>query len=146
MAPTYIFGSTLPQAMACCLITPSHYLNQYWLVIRELQWQPLEGNFTRDTSVMNNWNQFENYLNNISFKSAMSQESCKLPQYFPIHAIFCNSETILFPNINISKMSLPKSRWKIWNCHQNRLGQIQNTCIDKNSVVKKSNSKSISTL
>ena len=28
-------GSTLAQVMACCLTTPSHYLNQWWLIISE---------------------------------------------------------------------------------------------------------------
>ena len=30
--------STLAQVMACCLMAPSHYLNQCWLIIRKLQW------------------------------------------------------------------------------------------------------------
>ena len=30
--------STLAQVMACCLKAPSHYLNQYWLIISEAQW------------------------------------------------------------------------------------------------------------
>ena len=29
---------TLAQVMACCLTAPSHYLNQYWLIISEVQW------------------------------------------------------------------------------------------------------------
>ena len=29
-------GSTLAQAMACCLTAPNHYLNQCWLVISQL--------------------------------------------------------------------------------------------------------------
>ena len=29
-------GSTLAQVMACCLTTPSHYLNQCWLTIRKV--------------------------------------------------------------------------------------------------------------
>ena len=29
-------GSTLAQVMACCLMAPSHYLNQCWLVISEI--------------------------------------------------------------------------------------------------------------
>ena len=40
--------STLVQVMACCLTAPSHYLNQCWLIISEVQWQSPEGNFTRD--------------------------------------------------------------------------------------------------
>ena len=31
-------GSTLAQVMACCLMAPSHYLNQRWLIINEVQW------------------------------------------------------------------------------------------------------------
>ena len=30
-------GSTLAQVMACCLTAPSHYLNQCWSIIREVQ-------------------------------------------------------------------------------------------------------------
>ena len=30
-------GSTLAQVMACCLTAPSHYLNQCWLIISEIQ-------------------------------------------------------------------------------------------------------------
>ena len=32
-------GSTLAQIIACCLMTPSHYLNQCWLIISKVQWQ-----------------------------------------------------------------------------------------------------------
>ena len=39
-------GSTLVQVMACCLTAPSHYLNQCWLIIREILWHSPEGNFT----------------------------------------------------------------------------------------------------
>ena len=31
-------GSTLAQVMACCLTAPSHYLNQCWRIISEVQW------------------------------------------------------------------------------------------------------------
>ena len=30
-------GSTLAQVMVCCLMAPSHYLNQCWLIISEVQ-------------------------------------------------------------------------------------------------------------
>ena len=33
-----ISGSTLAQVMACFLTGPSHYLNQCWLIISEVQW------------------------------------------------------------------------------------------------------------
>ena len=44
------FGSTLAQVMACCLMAPSHYLNQYWLINSKVQWQSSEGNFKWNTS------------------------------------------------------------------------------------------------
>ena len=40
------YGSTLAQVMACCLAATSHYLNQYWLIIRQVLWLLLESNFT----------------------------------------------------------------------------------------------------
>ena len=33
-----ISGSTLAQVMACCLMAPSHYLNQCWLSIKMVLW------------------------------------------------------------------------------------------------------------
>ena len=43
-------GSTLAQVMACCLMAPSQYLNQCWLIISDVQWHSYEDNFTRDAS------------------------------------------------------------------------------------------------
>ena len=37
----YRSGSTLAQLLACCLMVPSHYLKQCWLIINEIQWQHL---------------------------------------------------------------------------------------------------------
>ena len=45
--------STWAQVMACCLMAASHYPNQCWLVISEVQWQSPEGNFTKVTSAIN---------------------------------------------------------------------------------------------
>ena len=38
--------STLALVMACCLMAPSHYLNQCWLIISEVIWLTPEENFT----------------------------------------------------------------------------------------------------
>ena len=46
-------ASTLSQVMACCLTAPSHHLDQCWLIIRKIQLHSSDGNFTRDTSVIN---------------------------------------------------------------------------------------------
>ena len=41
-------GSTLVQLMACCLPTPSHYMNQCWLIIKAVPWHSPGSNFTRN--------------------------------------------------------------------------------------------------
>ena len=46
-------GSTLAHVMACCLMAPSHYLNQCWLVINKVQWHSPKSNFTRNTATIN---------------------------------------------------------------------------------------------
>ena len=48
-------GSTLAQVMACCLMAPSHYLNQSWLIISKVLWHSSEGNFIGDTSATIHW-------------------------------------------------------------------------------------------
>ena len=37
------YGSTLAQVMSWCLMAPSHYLNQFWLLISEVKWQSPQG-------------------------------------------------------------------------------------------------------
>ena len=46
---TEIYVSTLAQVVACYLTTPSHYINQHWLINSKVQWTSKERNFTRDT-------------------------------------------------------------------------------------------------
>ena len=46
--------STLVQVMACCLMAPSHYLNQCWLITSEvLRWYSLGGNYTGNAQSIN---------------------------------------------------------------------------------------------
>ena len=66
-------GSTLAPVMACCLTAPSHYLNKCWLIISKVQWHPSQSNFTKDTSAISHWKQFENYLSKMFFKSPKGQ-------------------------------------------------------------------------
>ena len=40
------FGPRSTQVMAWCLMAPSHYLNQSWLLISEVLWHSPEDNFT----------------------------------------------------------------------------------------------------
>ena len=46
-------GLTFAQVMACCLMAPSNYLNQYWPFINKIQWHSSEDNFIRYTSSIN---------------------------------------------------------------------------------------------
>ena len=46
-------GSMMAHATACCLMAPSHYLNQCWLIISRVQWHSNEDNFIRNTSAIN---------------------------------------------------------------------------------------------
>ena len=55
------------------LMAPSHYLNQCWLTIIEFQRQSHEGSLKKYASAINNKNQIENYLYEISPKSPRSQ-------------------------------------------------------------------------
>ena len=53
-------GWTLAQVMACCLMAPSHYLNQCWFMVGKVEWHSSKGKFTRDNSAINHWNYLEN--------------------------------------------------------------------------------------
>ena len=55
----YRRGSTLAQVMACCLMAPSHYLNQCWLIISEVLWHSPDGNFTWNAQDIYPWREFE---------------------------------------------------------------------------------------
>ena len=58
-------GSTLAQVIACCLPTPSHYLNQCWLIISGVLWHLPESNFTASGQATILYNEFKNYTSEI---------------------------------------------------------------------------------
>ena len=58
----YLSGSTLAQIIACCLMTPSHYLNNCWLWISRVVWHSPESNFTVSAHVTIMYNEFENHI------------------------------------------------------------------------------------
>ena len=55
------------------LTAQSHYLNQFWLIIRKVRWYSSEDNFTSDISAISHWNKLENYLYKIPLKSPRGQ-------------------------------------------------------------------------
>ena len=78
----YRSGSTLAQVMACCLTAPSHYLNQCWLIIREVFWHSTEGNFTGNVWDIYPWYAFVNHRFTITDASPRHQlDKRKLLRY-----------------------------------------------------------------
>ena len=59
----HITGPTSVQAIALCLTAPSHYLNQCWLIIREVLWCSSKVNFTGNAQE----NIHKNLLKNCTF-------------------------------------------------------------------------------
>ena len=53
------FVSTLAQVMACCLMAPSHCLNQYWFIIISVLCHSHQGNSAGNTHESNHYNTFE---------------------------------------------------------------------------------------
>ena len=53
-------GSTFVHVTACCLMAPSHYLNQYWLPIIQVVWHLPESNFTLSAQAATMYGDFEN--------------------------------------------------------------------------------------
>ena len=52
-------GSTLAQVMACCLRSPSQWLNQCWLSITGVLWHSSESSFTRSACELNLWHRLD---------------------------------------------------------------------------------------
>ena len=65
--------TTLAHVMACCLMAPSHYLNQCWLIIRGVMWHSSVNSFAGIAQDINSGYQFEKDILKISFKSPRGQ-------------------------------------------------------------------------
>ena len=66
-------GSTLAQVMACCLMAPSHYLNQYWLIISKVLWHSCEGIVMSRSEDTNQKNNIENCIFRITSRFPWDQ-------------------------------------------------------------------------
>ena len=106
-------GSTWAQVMACCLTAPSHYLNQCWLITSKVLWLSWEGNFTRDASIINHWNLFENYMSKISFKFPRGRWVKCIFRYV-LRALPLKMHTVFFWGCYIESASDPVMA----SCHQ----------------------------
>ena len=58
---------TLAQVIACCLMAPSLYMNQCWLIIGEVLWHSPEGSFTVNTQDIYLWYELSPLLSLGSF-------------------------------------------------------------------------------
>ena len=66
-------GSPLAQIMACCLMAPSHYLNQCWLIINEVLWHSLEDRFAGNAQDSYPWYEFDYYWTKITAAFSMGE-------------------------------------------------------------------------
>ena len=66
-------GSKLAQVMAWCLMAPSHYQNQCWLIIRDILWHSPENNFIMSAQANILWNDFKYCSFNITASSSRGQ-------------------------------------------------------------------------
>ena len=66
--------STLVQVMACCLMAPSHYPNQSWLVISRALCHSPDCNSTGNVHKSNHYNEFENHTFKIKATSPRVQQ------------------------------------------------------------------------
>ena len=62
-------ASILAQVLICCLMAPSHYLNQYWFLINEDWCHSPESNFRASTQATIRPNEVENYTFKITATS-----------------------------------------------------------------------------
>ena len=65
----YRSGSSLSQAMACCPMAPSHYLNQCWLFISDVMCHWFESNFGLSAQATILYNELINYTYKITAPS-----------------------------------------------------------------------------
>ena len=66
-------GSTMTKVMACCLMAPSHYLNQCWYIISRVMCHSPKGNNSRNAHEINHHNSLEIYTSNIKVTSPRGQ-------------------------------------------------------------------------
>ena len=66
--------STLVQVMACCLMAPSHYLNQCWLIISKVLWHLSEDIIIRRFEDTNQWSKIKNCIFKITLRSNVANE------------------------------------------------------------------------
>ena len=96
----YESGSTLAQVMACCLMAPSHCLNQCQFLISEALWHSTESNVTVNAQATILYQGFENYIYKITDQRLISQHGRT-----GVECYFCSDITLQELNLNFSLQS-----------------------------------------
>ena len=68
-------GSTWAKVVACCLMTPSHYVNQCRLVINGTLWHAPDSNVTKSTQEFNPFREWEISTSLMSFKKSKERSA-----------------------------------------------------------------------
>ena len=58
----YRTWSTLLQVLACCMKSPSRYLNKCWLINSYVMWQLPKGNFTWNAKDIYSWYEWDRWI------------------------------------------------------------------------------------
>ena len=100
-------GSTLAQVMACCLMAPSHYLNQCWLLISKVQWQ-----ITMKIT----------YLKFISYMPGANE----LTHFFFTYLLYIHDFVVRDETTAMAGITFPLHvPWQWWDGHSGRMGISQ---------------------
>ena len=100
--------STLFQVIAWCLMAPSYYLNQHWLVVNGILWHLSETNLTANSQDINSWNEFENHTCKSTSTSLRNQWVKSMTQILPCfrpHFIFLEAHLVvhfIFPTTHFA--------------------------------------------
>ena len=92
--------ATLAQIMACCLTSPSHYLNQRWLFVKGFVWHSAESNFIRHAHALNPKNLFADCIFKTIAISPRGQWVNKLHWYL-IGSIYISAKKMHFIKLSM---------------------------------------------
>ena len=121
----HIIGSTFVQVMACCLMAPSHYLNQCWLIISEILWHAFQTAISQQMLM--------NLVCNMSLEITLLKllkhlpEANELCSYFTsqstLYSLFCLGKTRKSMKLHFTFLMCMKASWPAlslhkgpWNC------------------------------
>ena len=88
--------------MACCLTSPSHYLNQSWLIINEVLGHPSEGNFTWNARPISPLYECENY----QFKKTIVSPSSKWVMHHSVRAWYVPGSIVIRLGSEVTKQPI----------------------------------------